>query len=301
MTKADLIEGLSNKLGMNKNEAEKAVNIVLDDIINALKQGERVISLRRPAEGAGPVMTMALQYTLISTRSTFRNVRFLIFTVALPVVMYLLFNNLYGIEVTDNGLNVGAYLMVSMACYGGIGASINAGARIAIERQAGWNRQLRLTALTPRAYLVSKSIVSLLVALPAIVLVFAAGRLVGHAQLTPAQWLESGLALWLTLIPFAVLGLVIGFIGTVDAVQPISMITYMVLAILGGLWFPVDQFPPFLQSLAKLLPSYWSAEVARAPLAGVGIPMQGVVVLLAWTVGLAFVGTMAYRRSGERV
>ena len=42
MTKADLIEGLSNKLGMNKGEAEKAVNIMLDDIVGALKQGERV-------------------------------------------------------------------------------------------------------------------------------------------------------------------------------------------------------------------------------------------------------------------
>ena len=42
MTKADLIEGLANKLGMGKAEAERAVNIVLDDIVNALKQGERV-------------------------------------------------------------------------------------------------------------------------------------------------------------------------------------------------------------------------------------------------------------------
>ena len=42
MTKADLIEGLANKLGMGKGEAERAVNMVLDDIINALKQGERV-------------------------------------------------------------------------------------------------------------------------------------------------------------------------------------------------------------------------------------------------------------------
>ena len=42
MTKADLIEGLANKLGMGKVEAERAVNIVLDDIIYALKQGERV-------------------------------------------------------------------------------------------------------------------------------------------------------------------------------------------------------------------------------------------------------------------
>jgi DNA-binding protein HU-beta len=42
MTKADLIEALANKLGINRNDAEKAVNIVLDDIVNALKQGDRV-------------------------------------------------------------------------------------------------------------------------------------------------------------------------------------------------------------------------------------------------------------------
>ncbi|MGA2409388.1 MAG: HU family DNA-binding protein [Candidatus Binataceae bacterium] len=42
MTKADLIEGLANKLGFNRVDAEKAVNLVLDDIITALKQGERV-------------------------------------------------------------------------------------------------------------------------------------------------------------------------------------------------------------------------------------------------------------------
>jgi DNA-binding protein HU-beta len=42
MTKADLVEALANKLGINRNDAEKTVNIVLDDIVNALKQGERV-------------------------------------------------------------------------------------------------------------------------------------------------------------------------------------------------------------------------------------------------------------------
>jgi DNA-binding protein HU-beta len=63
MTKADLIEGLANKLGMGKGEAEKAVNIVLDDIINALKQGERVnisgfgtfsVSTRQARTGRNP-------------------------------------------------------------------------------------------------------------------------------------------------------------------------------------------------------------------------------------------------------
>jgi DNA-binding protein HU-beta len=42
MTKAELIETLANKLPINKAEAEKAINIMLEDIIEALKKGERV-------------------------------------------------------------------------------------------------------------------------------------------------------------------------------------------------------------------------------------------------------------------
>jgi DNA-binding protein HU-beta len=42
MTKAELIEALSNKLPLNKADAERAINILLDDVIAALRQGERV-------------------------------------------------------------------------------------------------------------------------------------------------------------------------------------------------------------------------------------------------------------------
>ena len=42
MTKTDLIEGLSNKLGLVKIEAERVVDGVLDAITEALKQGDRV-------------------------------------------------------------------------------------------------------------------------------------------------------------------------------------------------------------------------------------------------------------------
>src|SRR5271155_981193 len=70
MTKADMIEGLANKLGLNKNEAEKAVNIVLDDIIAALKQGERVnisgfgtfsVSTRQARTGRNPKTGESIQ------------------------------------------------------------------------------------------------------------------------------------------------------------------------------------------------------------------------------------------------
>jgi ABC-2 type transport system permease protein len=120
-------------------------------------------------------------------------------------------------------------------------------------------------------------------------------------HLSASQWLGTGLAVWLGLIPFAVLGLVIGFAGTVDTVQPISMITYLGLSILGGLWFPVEQFPAFLQDVAKVTPSYWLADLGRSVLAGDGVPVNAVLVLAAWTIVLGVFGVVAYRRSGKKV
>ncbi len=63
MTKAELIEAMSNKLPLPKADAERAVNIVLDDIIGALRSGDRVnisgfgtfsVSTRQARTGRNP-------------------------------------------------------------------------------------------------------------------------------------------------------------------------------------------------------------------------------------------------------
>lgn len=70
MTKTEIIEGLSNKLAMGRAEAEKAVNILLDDIVAALKAGDRVnisgfgtfsVSERKPRTGRNPKTGEAIQ------------------------------------------------------------------------------------------------------------------------------------------------------------------------------------------------------------------------------------------------
>ncbi len=70
MTKAELIEGLSNKLGMGKADAEKAINVVLDDITGALRSGDRVnisgfgtfsVSERAARTGRNPKTGEAIQ------------------------------------------------------------------------------------------------------------------------------------------------------------------------------------------------------------------------------------------------
>jgi len=246
-------------------------------------------------------MSMALTYTLASARSTFRNTRFILFTLALPLMMYLIFNGLFrGQTDVASGLSVSAYIMVSMAAYGSLGAAINAGARVAIERQTGWNRQLRLTALSSRGYIFSKTAESMLVALPAILLVFVAGAVVGHVRMPITTWLGTGLGIWLALIPFGVAGLVIGFLASADSVQSLTVLVLISMAILGGLWFPVDQFSAFLQGVAKVLPSYWVGETGRSILGGRAVPLNGLLIMLAWALGLGLFGAWAYRRSGRK-
>ena len=63
MTKTDLIEGLSDKLGLVKIDAERVVDGLLDAISEALKQGDRVnlsgfgtfaVSMRDARTGRNP-------------------------------------------------------------------------------------------------------------------------------------------------------------------------------------------------------------------------------------------------------
>jgi integration host factor beta subunit len=70
MTKAELIEGLANKLPLAKGDAERAVNILLDDITAALRQGDRVnisgfgtfsVSSRQARTGRNPKTGESIQ------------------------------------------------------------------------------------------------------------------------------------------------------------------------------------------------------------------------------------------------
>jgi ABC-2 type transport system permease protein len=74
-----------------------------------------------------------------------RNRRYLLFTIALPVILYLIIgkqgSKAYGVDFA-------AYYMVAMATFGAFAGALNGNSiRIAEERKVGWIRQLRLTPL----------------------------------------------------------------------------------------------------------------------------------------------------------
>ncbi len=239
----------------------------------------------------------ALHYFGHTVRLTFRNVAYVIFTMGLPVTMYLVFNSIYGSEPIVPGVNYSAVIMVQMAGYGALGSAMSGGAVVALERRSGWFRQLMITAVPERSFLIARAATVLVVVLPSLLLVFLAGFTVGGVRAPAGVWLAALASMWIGLLPLAVLGLVLGLLVKAEAVQGLNTVAMMVLSMAGGLWFPIELMPDAVQAVARWLPSYWIGEFGRWPFLGGPFPWQGVLVQLGWTAALIIIGGLGYRRA----
>jgi ABC-2 type transport system permease protein len=126
-------------------------------------------------------------YTRYGLIRAFRNRRLFILSLVFPLVLYVAIAgpNRNEHDLGGTGIAAPLYFMVGLAAFGTMNAVIGAGARIAAERSVGWNRQLRLTPLSARAYLLTKVLTAYLMALVTIVLLYAEGV----AQTLPSYWL----------------------------------------------------------------------------------------------------------------
>jgi ABC-2 type transport system permease protein len=238
-------------------------------------------------------------YLRTEVRRTLRAPRYFVFVIGMPVGLFLLFASLYG-SGSQDGISGKAWLMVSMSVFGAMGAAVSIGGRIAGERAAGWTRQLRLTPMPGWTYVASKAVTALLVAIPALALVYAVGALAEHVRLPASMWaLAAGWSL-LALAPFVALGIWLGHRLTIDVLGPLSGALFTGLGVLGGIWVPIDQLPSGLQGFARALPSYWLAQAGREPLAGSWIGWHGVSILAVWTVVFSVLAARAYRRDTTR-
>ena len=139
----------------------------------------------RRAPGLGGFNLTALR---LEIRRLLRNRRTVIITMIFPVFFFLLFglNKAYALNSVGHGINEAAAIMVSLSLYGAVSAATFGGAMVSIERAQGWSRQLRLTPLSPAAYIAMK-------VLTALVLGAASVLAVNIAGLRHAQGLDAGL------------------------------------------------------------------------------------------------------------
>jgi ABC-2 type transport system permease protein len=237
----------------------------------------------------------SLAYTRYEVLRAFRNKRFFFFSLGFPLILYFITAgpNKDETDLAGTGLSAPLYFMVSMASWGTMTAMLSTGARIAGEREVGWNRQLRISPLSAFAYMRAKIATSYLMAGLAIVSLYASGAILG-VRLPAGEWLEMTGLILVGLIPFAAAGVFMGHKLTTDSIGPALGGGTALLALVSGTWFPIDN-SSFLHDIAVDLPSYWLVQANRVALGGDGWPLRGWVVVAVWSVAITLLAARAYR------
>jgi ABC-2 type transport system permease protein len=242
-------------------------------------------------------VSTAVTYTRFELLRAARNVRFFTITLAFPLILFLL------VAVPNRheelgGIPFPVYYMSGMVAWGTMGAVIGSGARIAAERQIGWNRQLRVTPLSARSYLRAKVATGYAVALVSMAAIYTAAIGVG-VRLPADRWVAMTAMVLVGLVPFAVIGIFLGHVISAESIGPAIGGVTSLFALLGGAYGPVAG-GGFVRSLAECLPSFWLVQAGHIAIDGGPWPTKAWVVLIVWTVVFARLAARAWRRDTER-
>ena len=131
---------------------------------------------------------------------------------------------------------------------------------LAYERQIGTLRRL-FTSPTSRAVYLGGTIIGMvLTAMLQMTILIAFGKLVLHVN-----WGNSVLAIAMMLVSStlaaAALGTMLGtLVKTESQASGLSIMVGMVLAMLGGCWYPLELFPQTVQTVVRVLPTTWTMQ-----------------------------------------
>jgi ABC-2 type transport system permease protein len=244
-------------------------------------------------------MSMIIMQCKAEMRRILRNPYYVGWSLFMPILFYFIFTRLVNTNTDDNQLWQAHYLM-SMTTFSVMGSSIMIlGIRIVQERVHGWSTFMRITPLPESVYFFGKMFGQSVMHLLSIVVIFGAGYLINGVSLSPSQWIYSGLWILVACAPFLALGTLIGTMKRVDTASGVSNAIYMILAIVGGMWFPIDSFPQLLQNISHWLPAYSFGNGAWEIIRGNAPTLTNMLILLGYL--LLFMILSTYIRKKQEV
>jgi ABC-2 type transport system permease protein len=242
-----------------------------------------------------PFGGMNLTVLRIELTRMLRNRRTIIFTLVFPAALFFAFGSGSDWNESVGNGNVAAYIMVSMALYGAALTAASGGAMVAMERALGWSRQLRLTPLSPTAYILMKALLALVLGAVAISVVNIAGIVQGKPSMPVHVWIECAVLTLICTMVFAALGVFVGYLVPGENAMQVLGPGLALFSFLGNVFIPITEGST-MWHIASLTPMFGVAEISRAPLTG-DLPWYAVVNAVAWFA--IFVAGAAWRMSKD--
>ncbi len=169
---------------------------------------------------------------------------------------------------------------------------------LSYEREKGTLKRMLTTPTTKTTFMVGTITGQVVIALGQMALLVAFGILVMHVN-----WGRDISALALVLVASAIaaaaLGTMLGaFVKNENQANGLSIMIGMLMALLGGCWYPLELFPAAVQNIVKVLPTTWAMQglldvgVRGAKITGV-LPEAG--ILLGFAVVFFTIGVLRFR------
>lgn len=224
------------------------------------------------------------EYIRLEALRTVRDPLYTSIAVIAPIGFYLLFAGLFGASPHAPGtLSGNVEIMVALAVFGGIWACLVATSpRIAFERSSGWTKNLQLLPISTTKILIGRMLVAIAFALPAMLLVYATAVLVHGVRLPANQWLAMIVLMWIGVWPFAIFGVILGYLTNAESSFGITFGIYQVVSALGGLWVPPAILPSTILNIGKMLPTYQAADLGWHIANGAFPAWTSAIILFAW-------------------
>jgi len=168
----------------------------------------------------------------------------------------------------------------------------------AYERQKGTLRRLLTTPTRKGTYLLGTIVGQVATALVQMLLLVVFGILVMKLS-WGSQPLALAVILVVSALAAAALGTAMGtFVKTEGQASGLSIMTGMVMALLGGCWYPLEMFPRAMQNIVQILPTTWAMKgMLDIVLRGQGLAaiLLPVAVLLGFAALFFGIGVARFR------
>ncbi|WP_163512864.1 ABC transporter permease [Fodinicola acaciae] len=250
---------------------------------------------QRDWRGAG-VGTQIAVLTARSLRKFVTNPRLIVFSLLQPLIMLLLFSQVFGKAIVGSGATAGGsyinYLMPAILVTTGIGASLQSGVGLISDSKNGVLARFRSLPIQLSTVLVARSLSDLVrtAVQLGILLVFAAvlfgfSPTGGFAGVTASLLLALAVSWALTWVFLAIAA----WLRNEESMQTVGFLAMFPLMFASSAFVPLASLPTWLKVVATINPLTYAVDASRN--LSLALPVHGgVISALAASAALAVVG-----------
>lgn len=250
----------------------------------------------------------------LEVRTFFRDKQAVAFTLAMPVMLMVIFGSIFKGDVGNTGVDFRQYFSAGIIASGIMSATfVNLGIGIATERDDGTLKRLYGTPMPRAAYFIGKIISALVMALLETIVLFALGSVMFGLKppSSPERWFTF---VWVFLIGVAtctMLGIAISSVPKSGrTAAAVLNLPYLFLQFISGVFFAFGDLPKGIQQIGALFPLKWICQGLRSALlpdkllaaepAGAWEHGRTALVLGAWCVGALVLCLTTFRWKRRR-